>query len=123
MPVLSYKVFKDVQMSAQGTSAASSVHCFFMSDGSVIGNCGIDGHEGQLDFLLYCSAAQVLSFYSSSNSTGVAKNYKCSAVSWEQNVTALKDTKFRILVPGSAAAGYFKDIQEALSIFPVDSHR
>lgn len=103
MPVLTYDSYKDVLMSAQGSSAVSSSNCFFLADGSVIGSCEIDGKENQLDFLLYCSGAQVLSFYSPSNSTGVAKNYKCEGVSWMQNTADLTDVTFRVLLPGTAA--------------------
>lgn len=103
MPVLTYDSYKDIQMSAQGTSSTSSSNCFFMTDGAVIGSCAIEGQEKDLKFLLYCSGSQVLSFYSPSNSTGVAKNYKCDGVSWVQQVADLKDVKFRVLIPGTKA--------------------
>lgn len=105
MPVLSYNVWKDITMTAQGSSSIASVNSFFSgATGTLFGNCDISGHEKEIDFLTYCSAAFVMTFYSPTNTSGVAKNYKCNGAAWEPDPADMRATRFRVIVPGTADA-------------------
>lgn len=93
------EVYKDVIMSGQSGTAGSF---FDISNATVFGNCEISGNEDKLDFLIYCSSAGVLSFYSPTNTSSAASSYKCNGTSWSPVTSDLKATRFRVLLPGTA---------------------
>lgn len=93
------EVYRDVVMSGQTGTEGSF---FDSSNGTVFGNCEVSGNEEKLDFLIYCSNAGVLSFYSPTNTSSAASNYKCNGTSWSPVTSDLKGTRFRVLVPGTA---------------------
>lgn len=94
------EVYRDVVMSSQTAETPGSF--FDVSTGAVFGNCAVSGNESKLDFLIYSSTAGVLSFYSPTNTSSAASNYKCSGVSWVPVTANLKATRFRVLVPTTA---------------------
>jgi hypothetical protein len=106
IPLKSYALYQDLSMMANGTASAPSNSSFFIGEtGAILGSCNISGQEQKLDFVTYCSSTSpVFTFYSPGNTTTIAKNYKCGTVIWEPNATDLKATRFRVLIPGTAAA-------------------
>lgn len=105
IPLKKYTLYKDLVMMANGTAAAPSASSFFFGEtGTTTGTCSISGQERKLDFVTYCSSTFVFTIYSPANTTTISKNYKCSTLIWEPNVTDLKATKFRTLIPGAADA-------------------
>jgi hypothetical protein len=120
MPVLPYDVWKDVTMMAQGTSSAASPNCFFMESGTLTGTCDISGHEPEINFLTYCNTSPAMYFYSPTNTANVAKNFKCSGTAWAPDVTTMKATRFRVLVPGSAATDAIYAAYNANAITTLD---
>lgn len=105
IPLKAYNLYKDVSMMANGTAAAPSPSSFFIGEtGMLLGSCSISGQESKLDFVTYCSSTFVFTIYSPSNTTTISKNFKCATQSWEPNAADLKATKFRTLIPGTAAA-------------------
>lgn len=105
VPVLPYTVYSDVTMGAQGTSSVTVNNNFFIAaTGQILGSCELPSNEANMDFLFYGTSSNA-TFYSPSNTSGVAKNYRCNGVAWTiSNPSALKATKFRVLVPGSSEA-------------------
>ncbi|AOM75755.1 hypothetical protein BFS30_00350 [Pedobacter steynii] len=106
IPLKSYALYQDLTMMANGTASAPSGSSFFIGEtGSVLGSCNISGQEQKIDFVTYCSSTTaVFTLYSPGNTTTIAKNYKCGAIIWEPNATDLKASRFRVLIPGIAAA-------------------
>lgn len=105
IPLKAYNLYKDLSMMANGTASAPSASSFFIGETGVpIGSCTISGQENKLDFVTYCSSTFVFTLYSPANTTTISKNFKCNTLSWEPNAAELKATKFRVLVPGTAAA-------------------
>lgn len=104
MPILPYNTFQNVMMGAQGTSTVTVTNnIFFVETGTTAGSCEIAANEATMDFLFY-GTSNGPTFYSPSNTTNVAANYKCNGVGWTiGNSAVLKATKFKVLVPGSAS--------------------
>jgi hypothetical protein len=105
IPLRAYTLYQDLSMMANGTASAPSSSSFFIGEsGTILGSCNISGQEQKLDFVTYCSSTTpVFTLYSPGNTTTIAKNYKCGALIWEPNVADLKATRFRVLIPGTAA--------------------
>lgn len=104
IPLLSYNSFKGIEMMANGTAAIPSASSFFTGEtGTAIGSCNVNGQEQKIDFVGYCTSTFVYTLYSPSNTSTISKNFKCGALIWEPNIADLKATKFRVLVPGTAA--------------------
>lgn len=105
VPVLPYTLYSDVTMGAQGTSSVTVNNNFFIAaTGQILGSCELPTNEENMDFLFYGSSTNA-TFYSPANTSGVAKNYRCNGVAWTiNNPSALKATKFRVILPGSADA-------------------
>lgn len=105
VPILPYTVYSDVSMGAQGTASVTVNNNFFIAaTGQVLGSCELSSNEDNMDFLFYATNSNA-SFYSPANTSGVAKNFRCNGVAWTiNNPSALKATKFRVLVPGSSSA-------------------
>lgn len=103
MPILPYNTFQNVMMGAQGTSTVTVPNnIFFVESGTTAGSCEIAANEAAMDFLFY-GTSNGPTFYSPSNTSNVAANYKCNGTGWTiGNLSALKTTKFRVLVPGSS---------------------
>jgi len=103
IPLKKFVLYKDITMMAHGTAAAPSTNSFFMGQtGTLLGTCSISGQEKNLDFVTYCTTTPAFTIYGPSNTTTIAKNYKCGAQIWEPAAIDLKATKFRTLIPGSA---------------------
>ena len=121
IPLRSYNLYQDIDMMANGTAASPSPSSFFMGEtGTVIGSCSISGQERNMDFLGYCTSAFVYTFYSPTNTSSIAKNYKCGALSWEPNAGDLNATRFRVLVPGAAAVDAIYAAYNANAITDLD---
>jgi hypothetical protein len=91
-------IFRNVVMNAQTTGTNT---IFFNTDGSTLGNCDLNASESTMSFLWYGTSTGP-SFYSPTNTSGVASNFKCSGVSWViANPANLRATRFRVLVPGT----------------------
>lgn len=121
IPLKKYETYKDLVMMANGTASAPSASSFFIGEtGSILGTCSISGQENKLDFLTYCSSAFVFTIYSPTNTTSISKNYKCGALIWEPTVTDLKATRFRTLIPGTAATDRIYAAYNANSITDLD---
>lgn len=104
MPLLSYNSFKGIEMMANGTTAIPSASSFFTGEtGTAIGSCNVNGQEQKIDFVGYCTSTFVYTLYSPANTSTISKNFKCGSLIWEPNTADLKATKFRVLVPGTAA--------------------
>lgn len=103
MPVLPYEVYQNVNMGAQGTSSVTIPNnIFFAETGTTLGSCEIPANEATMDFLFYGTSSGP-TFYSPSNTANVAVNFRCNGTGWTiANSAALKATRFRVLVPGSA---------------------
>lgn len=103
MPILPYEIYQDVMMGAQGTSNVTvNNNIFFLATGTTLGSCEIPANEATMDFLFYGTSSGP-TFYSPSNTTNVARNFRCNNVPWEiANPSDLKATRFRVLTPGSS---------------------
>jgi hypothetical protein len=105
IPLKKYETYKDLVMMANGTASAPSANSFFIGEtGALLGTCNISGQEQKLDFVTYCSSTFAFTIYSPANTASIAKNYKCGTLIWEPAAADLKATKFRALIPGTAAA-------------------
>lgn len=107
MPILPYVVYQDVNMGAQGTASVTVPNnIFFAETGTTLGSCDIPANETKLDFLFYGTSSGP-QFYSPTNTTNVAANFRCNGVGWTISTpggaSALKATRFRVLVPGASA--------------------
>ncbi|SMC93758.1 hypothetical protein [Pedobacter nyackensis] len=103
IPLKKFTLYKDVIMMAHGTAAAPSTNSFFMGkSGTLLGTCTISGKEKDLDFVTYCTTTPAFTIYGPSNTTTIAKNFKCGVQIWEPSAIDLKATKFRTLIPGTA---------------------
>lgn len=96
-----YHIQRDVTMMAQGSKSTNTTNCFFLENGTLTGPCNISSNEGELDFIVYCSKSLAIAFYSPANATNIAKNYQCSKEAWSPEISKLKATHFRVLVPGN----------------------
>ncbi len=100
--------YSDVFMTAHSTGTNT---IFISESGTTLGNCSLNASESNMAFLYYGTGTGP-SFYSPTNTTNVAKNFKCDGVSWEiSNPAALKATRFRVLVKGSSG-----DVDEVYSL-------
>jgi len=98
LAVLPYDIYKDITLNAQGLTTNNA---FIAETNELIGSCDLPSNEASMDFLLYYASAGP-TLYSPANTTNIAKNYKCDGTPWTiANPSALKATKFRILVPGA----------------------
>lgn len=92
------ELYRDVVMNAQTTGTAT---IFFADNGTTKGNCDLNASESTMSFLYYGTGTGP-AFYSPSNTTNVASNFRCSGVSWViSNASSLRATRFRVLVPGT----------------------
>jgi hypothetical protein len=91
-------LYRDVYMTAHTTGTNS---IFFMDNGTTKGNCDLNASEPTMSFLYY-GAGNGPSFYSPTNTSTVATNFKCGTTSWVvANSSSLRATRFRVLVPGT----------------------
>ena len=104
-------LYRDVVMSAQGTSANGSTNSMFIAEtGKVLGNCELGANEETAAFLMYGGGNNTttpssisLNFYSPTNLGTSFTNYRCNGVSWARNSASnFKATRFRILVKGAS---------------------
>lgn len=104
VPVLPYTLLSDISMGAQGTNAVTVGNNFFIAETATLkGSCELSANEAIMDFLFYGTSTGP-SFYAPSNAANVAANFKCNATGWAiSNPSSLKATRFRVLVPGTAA--------------------
>jgi hypothetical protein len=93
------RIYRDVLMTAQ-TTATNTI--FFMDNGTTLGNCSLNASEPTMSFLYYGTSTGP-SFYSPTNTSSVASNFKCSGASWViANASNLRATRFRVLVQGAS---------------------
>ena len=112
-----YITYKDVMMNAQ-SSGSSTI--FFENTGTTGSNCDISASEAIMAFLFYGSSTAP-TFYSPTNTTNVAKNYKCNGKSWViGNPSALRATRFRVLVPGTSRVNNIYSLYNANAIKSLD---
>jgi hypothetical protein len=91
--------FSDVFMTAHSTGTNT---IFVAETGTTLSNCNLNASESNMAFLYYGTGTGP-AFYSPTNTTNVAKNFKCNGVSWEiSNPAALRATRFRVLLRGSS---------------------
>lgn len=103
-PDRNYDEYDDVVMSSQGTKNDGATNCFYFDDAEVKGTCDITStNETQLAFTIYTTTGNELKLYSPSNVSGIAKNYYCNQTAWAPDVNQLKQTKFRVLLPGGSS--------------------
>lgn len=94
------RVYRDVVMSGQTTGTNT---IFFMDNGTTLGNCSLNASEPTMSFLYYGTSSGP-SFYSPTNTSSVASNFKCNGTSWViANPASLRATRFRVLVQGASA--------------------
>jgi len=101
-------LYRDVIMSAQGTSSGGSTNSIFIAEtGAVIGNCAITQNNETMAFLMYgtgTGAAASMVFYSPTNTGSVYANYRCAGAQPVRDNTAnFKATRFRVLVKGASS--------------------
>ncbi|WP_345955598.1 hypothetical protein [Mucilaginibacter sp. PAMB04168] len=97
---ITYKteLYRDVFMNAQTTGTST---IFFVDNGTTKGNCDLNASESTMSFLFYGTGTGP-AFYSPTNTTNVASNFKCNGSSWViGNASNFRATRFRVLVPGS----------------------
>jgi hypothetical protein len=105
IPLKAFNFYQDITMMANGTAAAPSTNSFFVGEtGTTLGSCNISGQESKVDFLGYCTSTSIYTIYTPTNTSTIAKNYKCGTLIWEPNTADLKATRFRVLIPGTADA-------------------
>ncbi|MDQ8003335.1 MAG: hypothetical protein REI64_00970 [Pedobacter sp.] len=104
VPVLPYTLLTDLVMGAQGsTSVTVNNNTFIAETGTLSGSCNLNANEALMDFLFY-GTSNGPTFYSPTNTTNVAANFRCNGTSWSiENPSNFKATRFRVLVPGNAA--------------------
>lgn len=92
-------LYSDVVMTAQTTGTNT---IFFSGTGTTLGNCDLNASESTMAFLFYGTATGP-AFYSPTNTSSVAANFKCSGTPWTiANSASLRATRFRVLVPGTS---------------------
>lgn len=92
-------VYRDVVMTAQTTGTNT---IFFASDGTTKGNCDLNNSESTMSFLFY-TTSNGPTFYSPTNTSGIASNFRCNGESWVRgNTGALLATRFRVLIDGAS---------------------
>lgn len=105
IPLKAFNFYQDITMMANGTAAAPSTNSFFVGEtGTTLGTCNVSGQEAKVDFLGYCTSTSIYTIYTPTNTSTIAKNYKCGTLIWEPNTADLKATRFRVLIPGTADA-------------------
>jgi hypothetical protein len=112
-------IYRDVFMTAHTTGTNT---IFFVDNGTTKGNCDLNASEPTMSFLYYGTSTGP-AFYSPTNTSSVATNFKCSGASWViANASNLRATRFRVLVPGTSGidniyaqynAGNIDDISDA----------
>jgi hypothetical protein len=91
-------IYRDVFMTAHTTGTNT---IFFADNGTTKGNCDLNSSEPTMSFLYYGTGTGP-AFYSPTNTSSVATNFKCNGVSWViSNASNLRATRFRVLVPGT----------------------
>lgn len=91
-------IYRDVFMTAHTTGTNT---IFFVDNGTTKGNCELNASEATMSFLYYGTGTGP-AFYSPTNTSSVASNFKCNNVSWViGNASNLRATRFRVLVPGT----------------------
>lgn len=97
--VVTINLFNNVLMTGHSTGTNT---IFFSETGTTADNCSLNASESTMAFLYYGTGTGP-SFYSPSNTANVAKNFKCSGVSWViANAGVLRPTRFQVLVKGSS---------------------
>lgn len=92
------EIYRDVVMNAQTTGTAT---IFFADNGTTKGNCELNASEATMSFLFYGTGTGP-AFYSPTNTTNVASNFRCNGVSWViANASSFRATRFRVLLPGT----------------------
>lgn len=92
-------IFSDVFMTAHTTGTNT---IFIPETGTTAGNCSLNASEATMGFVYYATGSGP-TFYSPANTSNIAKNFKCSGAEWViQNPAALRATKFRVLIKGTA---------------------
>ncbi|MBZ4188725.1 hypothetical protein [Niabella beijingensis] len=121
IPVLPYDIYQDVNMGAQGTATVTIANNFFIAaTGQTMGSCQLAEQEAVMDFLFY-GTSNGPTLYSPSNTANVAANFRCNGTGWTiTNSSALKATRFRVLVPGSTATDRIYEQFEANNIPDLD---
>lgn len=93
-------LYSDVTMTAQSTGTNT---IFFSGTGTTLGNCELNASEAAMAFLFYGTGSGP-AFYSPTNTSSVAGNFKCNNTAWTiTNPASLRATRFRVLVPGTTA--------------------
>ncbi len=120
-------LYKDVVMNAQ-TAGTNTI--FFDADGSTKGNCDLNASEATMAFLFYATSSGP-TFYSPTNTTNVASNFRCNGASWViGNPSVMRATRFRVLLPTVAAekvvydeiaANSFDDVAARLGSLSISS--
>lgn len=93
-------LYRDVDMNAH-TAATKTV---FLSNGTVVGNCGLLENEANIYFIFAQQSAGATFFNPFTAATGsLTSSLKCNGVNWAPNSpSTLNDTKFRVLVEGAS---------------------
>ncbi len=102
IPALPYTLYQNINMGAQGslTVTVNNNH-FFTNTGTTAGSCSLNANEETMDFLFY-GISTGPAFYSPTNTATVAVNYRCNGVGWViTDISKMKATRFRVLVPGT----------------------
>lgn len=102
VPALPYTLYQNVSMGSQGTTTETVLNNhFFIATGLTAGTCALPTNETILDFLYYGTSTGG-TFYAPTNVGSVATNFRCNGANayWTPNVSTLKPTRFRVLVPG-----------------------
>lgn len=119
----STNIYKDVVLSAQGTSSQSSENSAFVAaTGTIIGNCQLNANESNIDFILYASSGSgTVSFYSPSNiSTSTASAFKCGGTGWTPTLSNFKDNRIRVLSATANMGEVIKNINKAIDNNEID---
>lgn len=111
IPVLPYEIYKDVTMSAQGTSAVTFYNsAVILPAYTFIGPCDFANNETNISFLFY-NTSNGPTFYAPTNATSVIANYRCNGVQYVPTipVTNWTATRFRVLNPENSIQGAIYD--------------
>jgi len=93
------KQWKDIVLTAQRSTQADA--SFLIAEtGEALNICALKEKEVLIDLVAYCNNNGVFSFYSPANTANITKNFRCNGASWVPAIK-LKETTFRVLVPGT----------------------
>ncbi|NGM89992.1 hypothetical protein G5B35_22100, partial [Parapusillimonas sp. SGNA-6] len=122
IPVLPYDIYKDVTMSAQGTTTVTFDNsAIILPTYQLIGPCNFANYETSISFFFY-NTSNGPTFYAPTNSGGVIGNYRCNGAQYAPTipVTGWTATLFRVLDPTNSTQSAIYDAYNTNNIPSLD---